>query len=177
MRLTFGLAALALLAGPALGQPVDPAAPAPAPSPEPKPPMIDQSGISPESLRDIDQLWDDRSRSSVAAAQALQGPLDGRWLLVADDATPLFVFQFVDPAGGRGPLEGVWRDLRRPPHTGAYGVVPGLQRIGMTLNLSFLPPGTSTPVRIALQGDPAGGWQGQMTENGAVTTVSLRRSY
>ena len=176
MRVCLALAALALLAGPAAAQPI-PGAPA-APPPEPRPPMLDQTGVNPDGYpRDVDQIWDDRIRASVASAQALQGPLDGRWMLVTDDARPIFIFQFVDPAGGRGELEAVWRDLRRPPHTGAYGGVWNLSRMGLSLNLSFLPAGTTSPVSIALQGDPGGGWRGQMTENGAVTPVSLRRSY
>src|SRR5271165_4228998 len=50
-----------------------------------------------------------RMQESAAAAQALQGPLDGTWALSDAQSQPLFMFQIADPAGGAGQLQGAWR--------------------------------------------------------------------
>ena len=50
-----------------------------------------------------------RISGSAAAAQGLQGPLDGTWELTDAHGHALLVFQLVDPASGVGALQAAWR--------------------------------------------------------------------
>ena len=75
-----------------------------------------------------DNAVDERIRSSAAAAEALQGPLDGPWTLVSTAGTPIYAFQLVDRPGGQGVVEGVWRDLRRPSMPGDIGLIDQISR-------------------------------------------------
>lgn len=160
-------AALALASGAAAQTSPPPAAPSPAG------PSVEQTGVSPDSPPSYsDMAWDSRIRASVAAAQSQQGPLDGRWTLYGADGKGLYTFQFVDPASGRGLLEGVWRDLRRPAGSLAYGVVDYLSRADTALTVGFSGAGG---VSIALQPLADGQWSGEMTENGVKSQVTLRR--
>jgi hypothetical protein len=117
-----------------------------------------------------------RIQDSALAAQSYQGPLDGAWTLVSTSGQAILAFQLVDKVGGAAPLEGVWRDLRRPATPGDIhfvdAIVRGPTSLTITLNAS---PG-SPPLAIALQSGPDGGWSGTMNENGAATPVRLRRS-
>jgi hypothetical protein len=118
---------------------------------------------------------DARVSGSFNAAESYQGPLDGSWTLVSAGGQALLAFQLVDRPGGQGPLEGVWRDLRRPGAPGDIGFIDGLVRgpgsLSITLNAA---PGASA-VTITLHADPTGGWSGTMRENGADEPVKLRR--
>ncbi len=66
-----------------------------------------------------------RIAQSAAAAQALQGPLDGNWVLADRKGRERFVLQIVDRAGGGGPLQAAWREAA---DTGEMGPVAMLQR-------------------------------------------------
>ncbi|MBV9995624.1 MAG: hypothetical protein JO127_10460 [Caulobacteraceae bacterium] len=124
---------------------------------------------NPESL-------DARIRASAEAAESLQGPLDGGWTLAGPDGQAIYAFQIVDKPGGLDPLEGVWRDLRRPTMPGDIGLIDTLQRGAGALTISFvLRPGAPTTV-IQLRSGADGGWSGELREGGAVTKVTLRRS-
>ncbi len=138
---------------------------------------IEQTGVSPEgapSYSDTD--FESRIRQSVAAAQGLQGPLDGQWTLYDGAGRPLYIFMFVDPAGGRGVLEAAWRDPRRSRGSDDLGVVDSLEHAGLSLSLRFVPRGGDPVTAIRLQGLASGAWDGQMTENGVAQKVSLRRN-
>jgi hypothetical protein len=149
-------------------------------APPPPPPgslRVDQTGRSPDGpMSETDLAFESRIRQSVAAAQGLQGPLDGQWTLYDAGGRVLYVFLFVDPAGGRGPLEGAWRDPRRPRGSDDLGVVDNLQHAGLTLSLNFVPHPGAAGAAIQLQGQADGRWDGQMTEGGAAQKVSLRRN-
>jgi hypothetical protein len=125
---------------------------------------------------DVDNAVDARIRSSAAAAQALQGPLDGAWTLVSAAGTPVLAFELVDKPGGQGAVEGVWRDLRRPSGPGDIGLIDQIARsptaLTITLNAS---PGQSV-VMISLHPDPGGMWSGELREGADVTQVKLRRN-
>jgi hypothetical protein len=123
---------------------------------------------------------DARVGGSFNAAESYQGPLDGSWTLVSASGKALLAFELVDRPGGQGPLEGVWRDLRRPVVPGDIGFIDGLARqpgsLTITLNAA---PGNAAPgapaVTITLHADPTGAWTGTMRENGADAPVKLRR--
>jgi hypothetical protein len=125
---------------------------------------------------DSDNAVDERIRSSAAAAQALQGPLDGAWTLVSQAGTPIYAFQLVDRPGGQGAVQGVWRDLRRPSTPGDIGLIDEIARgptaLTITLNAT---PGQST-VMISLHPDPSGMWSGELREGAQTTQVRLRRN-
>jgi hypothetical protein len=125
---------------------------------------------------DTDNAVDERIRSSAAAAQALQGPLDGAWTLVSAVGAPIFAFQLVDRPGGQGPVEGVWRDLRRVSTPGDIGLIDMVARspTALTITLSAT-PGQPT-VMISLHPNPTGMWSGELREGAATTQVRLRRN-
>ena len=123
-----------------------------------------------------DNAVDARIRDSAAAAQALQGPLDGAWTLVSAAGTPILALQLVDRPGGQGAVEGVWRDLRQPSTPGDISLIGQIARspgaLTITLNVS---PGAGV-VMISLHPDATGMWSGELREGAGVTQVKLRRS-
>jgi hypothetical protein len=104
-----------------------------------------------------DNVVDERIRASAHAAESYQGPLDGSWTLVTAMGDRLYAFELVDKPGGQSPLEGVWRDLRRPAGPG-----------------DIAKPGEA-PVTIELKSDDGGFWSGEMKAGGADTAVRMRR--
>jgi hypothetical protein len=122
-----------------------------------------------------DNVIDDRIRSSAQAAESFQGPLDGAWTLVSADGKPLYAFQLVDKPGGQGPLEGVWRDLRRPSMPGDIGLIDALDRGPQTLSISFIAKPGDPRVAIELKSHADGDWSGDLLEHGMLTPVQLRR--
>jgi len=122
-----------------------------------------------------DAAIDARIRASAEAAESLQGPLDGAWTLVSSGGGAIFAFQIVDKPGGQGPLEGVWRDLRRAPTPGDIGVIATLIRGSDTLTIGFVAKPGQPPVDIELKSGANGLWTGELREAGASTAVSLRR--
>ena len=122
-----------------------------------------------------DAAIDARIRASAEAAESLQGPLDGPWTLVSAAGRAIFAFQIVDKPGGRDPLEGVWRDLRRPPAPGDVGIIDTLARGSDTLTIGFIAKPGQPAVDIELKSGPDGQWTGELREAGASTAVSLRR--
>jgi hypothetical protein len=122
-----------------------------------------------------DNAVDARIRASAQAAESLQGPLDGAWTLVGPDGKPIYAFQIVDKPGGADPLEGVWRDLRRPSAPGDIGLIDSLQRGPGALTVSFRAELGAHAVTVVLHAGPGGAWSGDLHEAGAVIAVSMRR--
>lgn len=125
----------------------------------------------------IEQAYELRVKGSIAAAQGLQGPLDGGWLLRGPDGTGLYMLQIADPAGGSGPLEGAWRDLRRPGAVGSVGLIDGIERTydGGAAVRFMARPGVGSTLTARARGD--GDWSGQLVEDGAAPiAVSIERT-
>lgn len=119
---------------------------------------------------------DARVGESFNAAESYQGPLDGAWTLVsASSGQAILAFQLVDKAGGREPLEGVWRDLRHPVVPGDIGFIDSLARTPGSLVITLNATAHTTPVTVTLTSGPDGAWSGTMRENGAAAPVKLRR--
>jgi hypothetical protein len=112
-----------------------------------------------------------RMRDSAAAAQALQGPLDGTWTLWDARGRSLFVFQITDPVGGAGPLEGAWR---RSGASAPAGMIEAIARRGDHLAIRFAGAGEVVRARLRRRGD--GAWSGEANENGRDLSVAIRRS-
>jgi len=121
-----------------------------------------------------DNVIDARVRASSEAAESYQGPLDGSWTLVDAAGRPIYALQLVDRVGGREPLEGVFRDLRRPPVPGDIGMIDSADRAGASLDLTLRARPADPPVTIHLLND-GGGWAGEMRDGAAATAVKLRR--
>jgi hypothetical protein len=120
------------------------------------------------------QDFGERIGASAAAAQALQGPLDGAWSLVGPDNRTLFVFEFIDPPGGKGPLNGAWRDPNRPSGAEDGGVFTRIARTERTVRLAFPPPG-GRGGGVALHRADGGMWAGRLSLGGIDYAVRLRR--
>ncbi|WP_199743575.1 hypothetical protein [Caulobacter sp. 602-1] len=117
------------------------------------------------------QVYELRVKGSIAAAQNLQGPLDGGWRIVGADGGQLYALQLVDKAGGYGELEGAWRDVRRPGAVGSTGLIDDLRRDGGDVVVRFSPRGgQSTTLTLRSSGDER--WSGELVENGATQAVS-----
>lgn len=117
------------------------------------------------------QVYELRVKGSIAAAQNLQGPLDGGWKVASADGGQLYALQIVDKAGGYGDLEGAWRDVRRPGTVGSTGLIDDLRRDGGDVVVRFSPKGGQSSV-LTLR--PAGSerWSGELVENGVTQTVT-----
>ena len=124
------------------------------------------------ALPSADDL-DRRIRGTSAAAQSLQGPLDGRWSLADQDGAPLYTLLFVD--NGRGALEGAWRDVTRGAGLTATGVIDTLSRDGAALNATFQPRTGQSTVSLNLSQRPDGSWSGDLDQGGARRGVRLLR--
>ena len=114
------------------------------------------------------QAFDARMAASSAAAERLQGPLDGAWRIRAARGRLLYIIQVSDPPGGAGPLQAAWRD---PTLSGPAGVGP-VESIALTprhLSLAF------AGVSVALHGDPRRGWRGHLIRDGQTRVVTLER--
>ena len=115
---------------------------------------------------------DTRIRGASAAAQTLQGPLDGRWSLTGPDGSRLYALLFVD--NGRSALEGAWRDVTRGEGLSATGVIDDLRRDGGALSASFQPrPGQAVSIRLNQMSD--GSWSGDLDQAGQRRAVRLLR--
>jgi hypothetical protein len=122
-----------------------------------------------------DNVVDARVRASAGAAQGYQGQLDGAWTLVDRAGRPIYDFQLVERAGGRGELQGVFRDLRAAAAPGDIGFVDSLTRNGAQLNLGFHPAAGGPAVSVTLSSGADGAWAGALREGDTVTQVKLRR--
>jgi hypothetical protein len=111
-----------------------------------------------------------RIAGAAAAAQDLQGPMDGSWALVDARGRVRFLFQIVDPASGGENLQIAWRE---PEVDGALGLVSvaSLTRDQMTIEFDV----RGAPLRVELRRHGGGLWRGTLRSVGVVSVVSLRR--
>lgn len=98
-----------------------------------------------------------RIADSAAAAQALQGELDGTWVLWDGRGRTLFVLQITDPPGGQGPLEAAWRG---PKAGSPMGLVTRIEHVGNQLFLEFATGDDTAVTRFRLVRRPGMGWRG-----------------
>ncbi len=121
------------------------------------------------SAQTPDQVFEQRMRDSAAAAQALQGPLDGRWTLTDATGKTLYLLQIADPPHDAAPLTAAWTD----PRTGALGPVDAIRRVGDRLNLVFASDPAGPPVRVTLRRLSGGVWSGWAASGGPLRRVRL----
>ena len=134
---------------------------------------IEDVGKSPDGpLSATDLNLEARMRASFAAAQGMQGPLDGPWTLRGSSREQLYAFQLVDK--NQGLLEGAWRDPRRPGAPDASGFIDQIQKIGSDLTLRIQIRPSDAPILITLH--PQGsGWTGDLRAGEARQAVTLGR--
>ena len=119
------------------------------------------------------QAWDARLRAAYEAAEARQGPLDGSWRLTGADGDVLFEFVLSDP--GASNMTGAWRDLRRGGGADGSGFVSAVYRTADGVVVRLTEPGQSSEIVLQLRPTADGRWGGEMTENGAASSVILTR--
>jgi len=136
----------------------------------PIPPPETPAPTAPSGAVPAEQVYEMRVRGSIAAAQNLQGPLDGGWRVTGTDGGQILALQIVDKAGGGGVLEGAWRDVRRAGAVGSTGLIDDLQRDGedVVARFSVHEGQTST---LTLRPTPDGRWTGELIEDGAIRPV------
>ena len=100
--------------------------------------------------------------ASAAAAQALQGPLDGTWTLADQRGRPILTLQIGDPPTGES-LACAWRDP-----SGARGYADCARRAGkLEIRLG--------DGLLRLGRDGPHDWRGVMVRGGRSQAVTLRR--
>lgn len=130
-----------------------------------------EAAVAPDGGPTRAQVYEMRVKGSVAAAQSLQGPLDGGWNITGAGGGQIYALQIVDKAGGYGELEGAWRDLRRPGSVGSTGLVEDLRREGDTVVVRFSPKGGQSTV-LTLRPSGYERWSGELAENGQAVAVT-----
>jgi len=158
-------------------------APPTAPAPRHKPTILPipapEAAVpsAPGAPMSVEQAYELRVKGSIAAAQGLQGPLDGGWILRGGDGVALYSLQIADPAGGYGPVEGAWRDLRRPGAVGSTGLIDSIERTYDGGAAVRFMPRAGVGSTLALNVGPDGSWSGRLTEDGAApASVAIERT-
>ena len=140
-----------------------------------RPVMVDELTRTPEAPPTaVEQAYESRIRGGFNAAQGLQGPLDGGWVLRGPDGRTLYGLQLVDKGTGAILLEGAWRSMK--PGQGQVGLVDSISRTATGgVDIRFTPRGAREA--SVLQLEPSGsGWSGTLWEAGANRAVTLRRN-
>ena len=140
-----------------------------------RPVMVDELTRTPEAPPTaVEQAYESRIRGGFNAAQGLQGPLDGGWVLRGSDGRTLYGLQLVDKGTGAILLEGAWRSMK--PGQGQVGLVDSISRTTTGgVDIRFTPRGAREA--SVLQLEPSGsGWSGTLWEAGANRSVTLRRN-
>ncbi|MCE3288574.1 MAG: hypothetical protein K0R83_586 [Caulobacter sp.] len=140
-----------------------------------RPVLVDELSRTPEAPPTaVEQAYESRIRGGLNAAQGLQGPLDGGWVLRGPDGRTLYGLQLVDKGTGAIMLEGAWRSMK--PGPGQVGLVDSISRTASGgVDIRFTPRGAREA--SVLQLEPAGaGWSGTLWEAGANRSVTLRRN-
>ncbi|MCK5909111.1 MAG: hypothetical protein KAG62_04100 [Caulobacter sp.] len=140
----------------------------PIPPPEPEAPA------TPGAYLTTAQIYELRVKGSIAAAQNLQGPLDGGWRVMGAQGGELYALQIVDKAGGASELEGAWRDVRRPGSVGSTGLIDDLRREGDQIVARFSPRGGESAV-LTLRPAADEVWSGELVENGSSVAARAER--
>lgn len=138
-----------------------------------QPVFLDERQAVAGQLSAEERSYEERLRASYNSAQGLQGPLDGGWALMTTAGQDLYALRFVDR--GSGPLEGAWRDARRPGALDGFGFLDNIERRGGQVTLRFTPRRGAPPTVITLSAAADGHWSGDMVEEGAPRSVLMRR--
>jgi hypothetical protein len=114
---------------------------------------------------------DARIRQSAAEAQALQGPMDGAWILTDARGRPLYRLQITDPAGGAGVLDAMWSGVGANSPSGLAAV----SRRGGVLGLD-LETGDGAVAGVVRLERHGRAWSGWLRKTGHRRAVRLYRT-
>lgn len=106
-----------------------------------------------------------RIAQAATAAQRLQGPLDGRWMLGDGRGRILYVFEIGDPPTGRK-LSCAWLAPNSSPRRAEC------RRVGTGLSVVF--EDADGMRRVVLRPAQDGLWRGKLIVGGVALQVSLR---
>lgn len=109
--------------------------------------------------------FDARIAASASAAERLQGPLDGGWVVRDGRGRALLRLEIEDPPQRSGPPTGAWGVADGT----AMGAIDRIEATRGTLQI-----GITLDERLVLQ-RRHGRWRGRMTEAGRTTLVTLGR--
>ena len=138
------------------------------------PVKIDETGRTPDGPPTASDLnYEGRLRSTFDAAEGLQGPLDGHWV-VRVAGIELYDLQLVDK--GQGTLEGAWRDPRRAGAADASGFIDSISRNGGQLVARFQSRRSGGPVELTLDAGVNGQWSGQVLDRGDHHIATMTRN-
>jgi hypothetical protein len=171
------IATVVITAPPDAPAPPAPAIPPPAAAPVAAAP---ESEAPPTTAPDLSGYGEAKIRAGFEAAQAARGPLEGRWRLALADGQPLYAFEISDSGGSpdaraAAPIEGAWRDLRRPDALDASGVFATVKRESDRLSILFYEGDAFQARTISLDAASADLWTGELVTAGAVLKVVMRR--
>ncbi len=117
------------------------------------------------------------------AAEALRGPLEGRWRVTSRRGEELYLIQLADPGGrpnsratlpGSPTAEGAWLDLRRTQSLEGAGYLAAAKRVGTSLTLLFFErPGGARTIELRKSG--RGRWRGELVTERERSPVNMRR--
>ncbi len=122
--------------------------------------------------------------AAYAAAQSLQGSLDGLWKLVDGDGRTLYIFSLSEAGDAPAPLagdpshpgvEGAWRDPARPGQADASGFLDSVDEDGGRLWIRFTDGGGQRPETLTLKVIAKDRWSGQLSGGGAARPVVMTR--
>ena len=113
-----------------------------------------------------------RILDSAAAAQALQGPLDGTWRLAHGAGPAILILQVTDHAGD-GPLSAAWREPDGPE--APVGLVHRIERSGDRLVVEVPAGDGRSALRLRLRRLGPTLWRGWLDSDGRRKTVRLER--
>jgi len=117
------------------------------------------------------------------AAQALRGPLEGRWTLIRADGRPIYLFQLADPGGKPDPraarpdapdVEGAWLDIARSRTAAGRGYLASIQ-LGRTGLVMLFYEGRKAANTLTLSDAGAGVWTGVLDGPDGAIKVVMRK--
>ena len=121
---------------------------------------------------DAEVIYQQGVTSAAMRANALMGPLDGRWRVTGSDGAAVLELLMMD--GGDGALvEGAWREPAAPDGaltSRRLGALSLIVRSGDSLTIDVEDP--DGQARLNLERDGAG-WRGTMERNGVATPVVM----
>jgi hypothetical protein len=122
--------------------------------------------------------------AAYAAAESLQGSLDGLWKVVDGEGRTLYIFSLSEAGDGPAPLaanpghpgvEGAWRDPARAGQADGSGFLDSIDEDGGRLWIKFADRGGQRPEALTLKITAKDRWTGQLSGGGAARPVVMTR--
>jgi hypothetical protein len=115
---------------------------------------------------DAATAFDGRMAASASAAERLQGPLDGAWVVRDRRGRDLLRLEIDDPPQNSRPPTGAWQAV----DGSAMAPIGAIQAAGGALQVEI------TPAEHLVLERHHGLWRGRLTADGRATPVTLERN-